>query len=108
MRPKLKVWNGRGWCCHHRQDPRWQGVRPDSVTVYICATSRADARRVVEAYTGTNSLSDHEIKVYFSEAWGRAMDGVTPERGLWLQFERGTPPVKVWGDGDAPLPAAAS
>lgn len=103
--PELKLWNGRGYSCRNPQDPRWNGVR--DVHAYICATSRADARRIVKAYTGRDRLSDHELKTYFAEGlWGNAMDGVTPERGLWLCFGQ-TPnkPVKVWGEGAEPLPA---
>ncbi|HEY0820825.1 MAG TPA: hypothetical protein VGD46_18700 [Rhizobacter sp.] len=52
-------------------------------------------------------MTDSELKHYFAEgAWGIHMQGVARERGLWLQFRRDQPPVRVWsGDGDAPAAA---
>ncbi|WP_454727953.1 MULTISPECIES: hypothetical protein [Cupriavidus] len=106
--PELMLWNGRGWSCRNPVDPRWNGLRPDTVHTYICATSRADARRVVAAYTGSDSLSDHEIKVYFAKGWGTAMHGIPPSRGLWLRFLPHDAPIKVWGDGVDPIAMAAA
>ncbi|WP_454727930.1 MULTISPECIES: hypothetical protein [Cupriavidus] len=106
MPAELKIWNGRGALCHNPSDPRWQDVRPSHVHAYLCAASRADARRLVNAYTGHHTMTDSELKTYFAEgAWGDLMEGVPHERGLWLRFSRNTPPVRVWG-GDAPAPAA--
>lgn len=103
MPRELKVWNGRGWCCHNPKDPRWKDVRPDTVSAFICAFSRADARRVIAEYTGILP-GDAELRDYFSEVWGNPMKGVRHERGLWLQFGRHTAPVRVLG-GDTPSPA---
>ena len=53
----------------------------------------SDARRVcVEA--GMRDPGATEIKNYFSECWGNDMDGVTPERGLWVT-RRGQPAERV-------------
>ena len=65
-----------------------------TVHAHIAAHSRADARRVVEEYCG-RSPSDHEFKGYFSPCWGDVMEGVEPERGLWLQVGHGKP-VQVY------------
>lgn len=65
-----------------------------SVHGYVCAASRADARRVIAEYTGREP-SDSELRDYWSECWGRPMDGITPERGLWLQFRDRESPVRV-------------
>ena len=55
---------------------------------YIAAYSVADAARVLdEVVGGRGSLT--EIKVYWSHGcWGNAMDGITPERGLWVHDEK--------------------
>ncbi len=92
---KLKLWNGRGYDCRKFDDPRWKGIDySKSPHAYVCAYSRADARRVVGEYCG-HDLSDSEIKIYWSkDCWGNTMNGITPERGLWLEFERGKP-IKV-------------
>lgn len=91
---QLKVWNGRGYDCRNRSDPRWDNIGfSRSVHASVCAYSRADAKRVVGEYCG-NDLSETEIKEYWSKCWGNAMDGIKRERGVWLEFEDGKP-IKV-------------
>lgn len=91
MARKLKVWNGRGYCCRNADDPRWRGINhSESVHANVCAHSRADARRVIAEYAGYDPR-DTEIRDYWSECWGSSMEGIEPERGLWLEFERGKP-----------------
>lgn len=93
----LKIWNGRGYCAHNPRDPLWQGIRHNADQhAYIAAYSREDARRVIEEYCGRKpSLT--EIRDYFNEGcWGSSMDGVTPERGLWIFIAGKTEkPVRV-------------
>jgi hypothetical protein len=89
---KLKIWNGRGYCAENHDDPRW--VHRDQQHIYICAYSRADAGRVIEEYCGSKP-PDSELKVYFSECWGNYMDGIEQVRGLWVQFQRDSTPIKV-------------
>ena len=91
----LKLFNGRGICCRKSQDPLWKNHPSNaSVSAYIAAFSRADAARVIEEYCGTRP-SAGELKNYFTEGhWGNSMDGIEPERGLWLKF-RNTNPVRV-------------
>ncbi|MNJ55982.1 hypothetical protein D3C77_515080 [compost metagenome] len=83
----LKVWNGRSYYCHNRNDPKWEGACPGRTSghVYAAAYSRADLRRMITEYAGL-PISDYELKVYWSEGnWGDEMEGIAPERGLWLK-----------------------
>lgn len=82
----LKIWNGRSHDCHNRNDPKWEGASPGrSGSIYAAAYSRADLRRMIAEYAGA-SISDNEIKVYWCEgSWGDEMEGIEPERGLWLK-----------------------
>lgn len=85
MSKKLKLWNGRSYSCHKHDDPRWEEVRTGHI--YIAAYNRADAARVMGEYLGRIPRgADHEIKTYFSECWGNPMDGIEPERGMWIAF----------------------
>lgn len=97
MARELKIWNGRGYCARKYDDPLW-GATPDnaSSSLYAAAYSRADLRRLIKEYCG-NDPGDNELKTYFTEgAWGRNMEGVTPERGLWLKVGYGSePPVRL-------------
>ena len=82
----LRFWNGRP----HGILPRTQWEKSH---VCIAAYSMADAGRVcVEA--GLNDPGAWEIKNYFSERWGNDMQGVTPERGVWVT-RRGQPPQRM-------------
>lgn len=92
MAKTLKIWNGRGYCCHKSSDPLWSGIPPSAYShAYVAAYSRADARRVIAEYTGREP-HDAEIRDYWSEgAWGNDMKGITPERGLWVAIGRASP-----------------
>lgn len=94
MAKELKLWNGRASWMRKPEDPLWNGVRVNSCThAYVAAYSRADARRVIQEYTGSMA-SDNEIKEYWNEGcWGNDMKGIDPVRGMWLSF--GGAPVKV-------------
>ena len=83
MNKKLRCWNGR-WLDSNGHD-----------RINICAYSRADAIRLIEEYTGykTRSLNS-EIKDYWSECWGRDMNGITPERGIWFSNGYGKKRIK--------------
>jgi len=70
---KIKIWNGRGY--RNREH------------LYIGAYSKADACKMLnELYlVSSKSYWNREITIYFSEGcWGNTMDGITPERGIWL------------------------
>ena len=92
---QLKVWNGRGaWIAHKDRDK----LRSPSSTphMYIAAYSVKDAEALIEEYVGYKPTGvAREMRVYFAPMWGRIMDGITPERGIWLQFGQGETPVKV-------------
>ena len=83
MARTLKLFNGRAYCAM-KSAPEWEGVRGNAEQhAYIAAYSREDARRVVEEYCGRKP-SVSELRDYFSPCWGNAMEGIAPERGLWL------------------------
>lgn len=92
----LKIWNGRGYCCRKYEDPAWEALRHNAhVHAYVCAASRADARRVIEEYCG-RLPPDSELKEYFHEgSWGNDMAGVAHERGLWIRFGDHGKPQRV-------------
>lgn len=70
---KLKVWNGRGG--------NWREID----TVYVCAYSQTDAVSLITE-AGHPLMTLYELRVYWNAgAWGRYMDGITPERGVWIQ-----------------------
>ncbi len=96
MAKTLKIWNGRGYCCIKPSDPLFSGMRPNGyVHAYVAAYSRADARRVIEEYTGIDP-KETELRDYFSEGcWGNAMVNITPERGLWIIVGHNSDPVRV-------------
>jgi hypothetical protein len=89
---ELKIWNGRGLLCRNHADPRWRDVASNAnVAAFVAAYSRADACRVIESYTA-RSVPDSELRDYWSAGlWGNEMNGITPERGLWLLFDRSAP-----------------
>ena len=79
MSKELKIWNGRGW--NMRRPVDGKGVEH----VYVAAYSRADAVRLINQAAGYSAVNDAEIKNYFSDGcWGNPMDGITPERGVWV------------------------
>lgn len=73
---KLKFWNGR-WFKHQH--------------LYIAAYSQADAVAVVTEVFPKARFTLYEIQVYFSNCWGNAMEGVEPERGVWVQTDSNKP-----------------
>lgn len=79
--PKLKIWNGRGF---RMIDGKARKIEH----VYVAATSRADAVRLINEVAGWASVNDNELKTYYSPCWGNQMDGITPERGVWVTWTR--------------------
>jgi len=91
---KLKIWNGRDW------ESRGH--------IYVAAYSVRDAVDVAnEAYRKVKGYTDrpdirpftaNEVRVYWHKGcWGRSMDGIEPERGVWWQEKpySGDKPVRV-------------
>ena len=70
-------------------------TRGKFVHAYVAAYSKADANRLlIEAANGHGNFVN-EINTYFSiGCWGNHMDGITVERGVWLQTENDKP-IKV-------------
>lgn len=66
----LRLWNGR-----------WE----DGKTAFVAAYSRADAGRLLCQAAGKDLRGiDNELKDYFNQCWGDTMNGITPERGVWV------------------------
>jgi hypothetical protein len=66
--------------------------------LYVAARSRADAARMLSAIFGPPvSVMESEMKRYWSSGcWGTAMDGITPERGVWLVMTHRSRPIRLW------------
>ena len=98
----LKIWNG-GWHfgrpVDRSRDARlWDGLRHNQTpTVYVAAYSRADAIRLIAEYLGgTRAGLANAVRRNWTEGrWGLAMDGVTPERGIWIQVSFDAVPVRL-------------
>ena len=88
--PKLRLFNGRGYCCENLDDKRWLNAWENGCIpyAYAAANSIADLLRLIEEYTGRKT-SRHEIVTYWNhDAWGRPMDGKPRTRGLWISFSK--------------------
>lgn len=89
---ELKLWYGPVDSCVKHDDPRWDAVdRMDEVAAFVCASSRADALRIIESYSG-KPPSVHHFENRWRNHWPSPMKGISPERGLWILFDlRGQP-----------------
>ncbi len=75
---KLKLFNGRWGRGEH---------------AYVAAYSQADCIAIMREVAGGGFFAT-ELRVYWSHGcWGTSMDGITPERGMWVQNDR-------YGHGD--------
>ena len=92
---QLKIWNGRCYSHPINKNELWKNRKQkETPHIFVCAHSMADAARVCEQYFA-QPPSRNEMKEYWSpNCWGNSMDGITPERGLWIQF-RSEKPVRV-------------
>jgi hypothetical protein len=88
---KLKLFNGG--------DNYFKSSFNDLGHLYVAAYSQQDAVNLInQTYRKLKKLEDRldvnpcglsEIRNYYSKnCWGNAMDGVTPERGIWRVSER--------------------
>lgn len=94
----LILFNGPVLDCQNISDPRWKDLSTaGGARAYVAAYSRADAKRVIELYCGEGrGPSDERMKKHWTQGhWGLQMEGVTPERGLWIVFSRGAEAVRV-------------
>lgn len=91
---KLKCWNGTLilGTDRVRLDPRFEKgsiVKSKDVYFNVCAYSLADAVELLKEFG--YHLSVHYLRTWWSPCWGNSMDGITPERGVWVEFEYGVP-----------------
>lgn|SRR3990167_477676 len=86
---KLRIWNGRILSC---------GEFPRGGHLYICAYSQKDAVALCNEYFG-GGYTLHEARHYWNpECWGNSMEGVSIERGLWIQ-KNNEKPIRVLPKG---------
>jgi hypothetical protein len=85
---KLKVFNGMVMC-----KPA-EGKDFKQYHVSVCEKSGAAARRLLESYFG-GTFSYLYFRDYWSDCWGNSMDEIVPETDIWIESERGEPPVRV-------------
>lgn len=65
--------------------------------LYVAANSRADAARMVAScFESVPTQVEREMKTYWAPCWGSSMDGITPERGVWLQLSHHARPLRLW------------
>lgn len=95
---RLKIWNGNVQTMVPYRLVKERGVRHNSyVHAYGCAPSRAALCRMLAAWSGSVGSLDSYVRDYWHEgAWGNAMEGITPEVGLWVQFGPSAKPERVW------------
>ena len=78
---KLKIWNGGDW------DSKGGHLYVAAYSQKDAADLASEAYRKVRGYTDRPDLKMigiSEIRTYWSpNCWGNAMDGITPERGVW-------------------------
>lgn len=79
---KLKLWNGRDYDCKGH-------LYVAGFSQQDCADLCNEAYRKENGYKGRPDITPYslyEIKTMWSPGcWGNNMDGITPERGVWLQ-----------------------
>lgn len=91
----LRLWYGPVDSCVKQGDTRWDAVkRMDEVAAFVCASSRADAQRIIESYSG-KLPSDRHFVNHWRQYWPSPMKDIVPERGLWISFDLRDDPVKV-------------
>lgn len=105
MAKELKLWNGRGLVLNTSKlkqfipiDDSDRNARYNrDVHMFIAAYSVADAVRLINEFNGYEGNHSSEIKEYFSKnCWGNRMEGITPERGIWVtEGYKIKPPVRI-------------
>ncbi len=84
---KLKIWNGRGFTDRKNQKTYSH--------IYVCAAS---IKQAIETCIGLgyNGLNYNEVKKYWNEGcWGRPMEGIEQEIGVWAQEHYSDPIIRL-------------
>jgi hypothetical protein len=79
MRVKLQLWNGG--------DSR-------GGSYYVCATTKKNLIELLHR-AGYKLMTMRELNMYWSPTWGNAMNGITPEIGVWFQRSHDEKPRKI-------------
>lgn len=84
MAKTLKIWNGRGHVSGQH--------------LYVAAPTKKDACYMLTMlYRGSESYWAKELSVYWDEGcWGTAMEGIAPERGVWMNKDSDKKPVRLY------------
>lgn len=62
--------------------------------LYVAAHSDKDAVELINQCPGRKGMTLYYLRMYFAKgAWGNTMNGIEPERGVWIQ-ERDHEPVE--------------
>lgn len=88
---KLKIWNGRAYGVLPNKD--WKRGF-DTAHIYACAHSVSDLQRLC-LELGLHKVSASEIRTYWSPCWGNSMDGIKPERGIWVAYGYNDKPKRI-------------
>ncbi len=83
---KLKFWN-------HRLMLRCVCGHVEQRHVSICAHSQKDAITLLKEHDLDTSL--YEFRGYWNDCWGNSMDGIKPERGIWVEWGQKEPPKRL-------------
>lgn len=87
--------NGRAYCVYNSKDPVWWALGPQQrmrAHAFVAAHSVADAVRLIEEYNGGWPKARYELNKYWSQGtWGTRMEGITPERGIWIAVDHDKP-----------------
>lgn len=88
----LRLFNGRPYGIL----PHMEWNKGGSIThLFIAAYSIADLRRLC-VELGLNDPGRYEINEYWNkDAWGTHMDGIEPERGLWIKEDYNSKPERI-------------
>lgn len=85
----LKLWNSTDGLYMRAETPFWAGI-PHNATVhaYVAAYSVKDLQELISGYSRGGAPSAGRVRDYWhAGTWGRVMDGIEPERGLWLAHD---------------------
>lgn len=92
MARKLKLWNGR--CYGVVPQGEWKR-NGKTGHVFVAAYSANDVRTLCREL-GLCDPGANEIKVYWSAgSWGTSMEGITPDRGVWIVYGPGDEPTRL-------------